>query len=122
MHTISDIASEVSRGCAVNNMVENAFSYRVAYYVNENGIGRKHYADTTYGGLRKTLENIVRENLSLENSIVISSVTVRKNGKCLCLLGRAYPFCLDEYFCQITGRYKDGNKKRNTVYGRYATN
>lgn len=122
MYTVSDIIMDVNRHCMVNNMVENAFSYQIIFFVNENGAGRKYYIDTSYSGLRSALENIVRENLSLENSISISGVTVQKNGRCVCLLSRVYSFNLCDYFQQITGRGRNGNKKRYASYGRYALN
>ncbi len=122
MYTVSSIIEDINKGCAINNMVEDKFSYRIVYYINEKDISRKHYVDTLYSGLRKSLETIIRNNLSLENTVVIAAVTVRKNVGCVCLLSRAYPFNLYEYFQQITGRCTNGSKKRNATYGRYVTN
>lgn len=119
MFTVTDILQDVQRGILANNMNEACFSYRLVYFINErNGTSTKHYLDTTYGNLRKVLENIIRNNLSLTNNIVISSVTVRKNGKCICLLSRSYVFSLDGYFKQINGEYKGRNGIAG--YGRYA--
>lgn len=68
MFTVSDIVADIDRGIMAYNMVENMFSYRIIYFVNENGKGIKRYIDTPYNGLRKELENIIRSNLSLTNS------------------------------------------------------
>lgn len=117
MFTVTDIVSDISRGCAVNNLNEDRFSYRIIFYTNEHGIGTRHYTDTAYGDLRKNLENIIRNNLSLTNTLVITQTTVLLNGKCVCLQSRSYKFSLEEYFKQLTGRYRDGSKNRNVMYG-----
>ena len=119
MYTISDILADIDRGCMANNMVENMFSYRIVFYVNEGNRGIKHYIDSQYGDLRKSLENIVRNNLSLTNNLVIAETTVLKNGRCICLQSKSYSFNLDSYFKQISGEYK-GNRNENTICGRYA--
>lgn len=116
MYTITDIMEDIASHCTINNLNEGSFSYKVAYYVNEGNTGRKYCADAAYKDLRKAMESIVRDNLTLENSISISSVTVQKNGECVCLLSRAYKFSLDEYFSQIYGK----SRKRKAAYGRYA--
>ena len=117
MYTISDIMADISRGCVANNLNEGCFSYRLIYFTNENGIGAKHYIDTAYGDLRKNLETVIRNNLSLTNTLVIAQTTVLLNGKCVCLQSRSYGFNLEEYFRQLTGRKKEGNKNRNIMYG-----
>jgi hypothetical protein len=110
MYTVTDILQDTQRGCALYNMVEDKFSYRLVYFINErNGKSTKHYHDSTYGNLRKALENIIRNNLSMTNNIVIAQITVLKNGKCICLLNRSYSFSLDEFFERING----GNKRIN---------
>ena len=85
MYTISDILRDIDRGCTAHNMIEEKFSYRIVYFSNEQEKSTKHYLDTSYSGLRKALENIIRNNLSLTNSIVIAEITVRKNE-----IGRAH--------------------------------
>lgn len=119
MYTISDILKDIDRGCMVHNMVENRFSYRVVYFVNDENKGTKHYLDTTYGNLRKALENIIRNNLTLTNCIVIAQISVLKGGKSICLLSRSYAFCLDEYFRQVNGDCPN-NKYGHGAYGKYA--
>ena len=106
MFTVSSIIEDINRGCVANNMIEHAFSYRVIYFVNENGNGRKFYADASYTGLRETLENIIRGNLTTTNTVVVAAVTILKNGEVISLLSRAYPFSLDEYFEEIVGEKK----------------
>ncbi|MDE7323787.1 MAG: hypothetical protein K2N73_13935 [Lachnospiraceae bacterium] len=120
MYTISNIIADIDRGCLANNMIENRFSYRIIFFVNENGKGTKHYIDTSYDDLRKTLENIIREYLSVTNNIVLAETTALKNGKCVSLLSRSYAFSLEEYFHQIYGRCKSDSENRNITYGRYA--
>ncbi len=118
MYTVTDILQDAQRGCALYNMVEDKFSYRLVYFINErNGKSAKHYHDSTYNGLRKALENIIRGNLTTTNTIVLADVTTRKSGKTVSLLSRSYGYCLDEYFDRVTERHKDGNKKRSTIYG-----
>lgn len=117
MFTISNIIADIDKGCARNNLNEECFSYRIMFFINEGGIGTKHYTDSTYEGLRKTLENIVRENISLTNSISIAQTTIQMNGRCVCLQSRSYSFNLDEYFQWITGK----QKRRNAKHNRYAT-
>lgn len=117
MFTISDIMADISRGCAVNNMVEDRFSYRLVYFTNTGESSEKHFIDTQYDGLRAALENIVRRNLTTTNNVVVAAVTVRKNGQCVSLLSRAYGFSLEGYFKQLTGRYRHGNKNRKVMYG-----
>lgn len=119
MYTVSDILEDVDRGCAAHNMIETCFSYRIVYYINENGAGRKCYVDTTYENLRQSLKNIIRGNLSTTNSIVISVITVWKNGESVSLLNRAYGFSLDGYFRQINGEDRNGNNNGYGRYGRY---
>jgi len=120
MFTISDIIADVSRGCIAQNMVEDKFLYRIIFFVNENNKGTKHYIDTAYSGLRRSLESIIRSNLSLTNSVVIAETTVLKDGKPVCLQSRPYSFSLDGYFKQISGECRNNNRNGNTIYGRYA--
>jgi hypothetical protein len=121
MFTISDILADIDRGCAVNNMVEDRFSYRIVFFVNEGNKGSKYYIDTAYGNLRKSLEGIIRDNLSLTNSVVIAETTVLKNGKCVYLQSRSYSFSLEGYFRQIIkGDCKDRNRNGNITYNRCA--
>lgn len=98
MITISDVLTDIQRGITAHNMVETYFTYRLVYFVNENGKGRKCYVDTPYENLRQSLENIIRENLTVTNTVVIAQATVRKNGESILLLSKAYPFSLDGYF------------------------
>lgn len=120
MYTVSDIVADVDRGCMANNMVENKFSYRIIYYINEKGKGTRHYIDTPYSGIKKVLENIIRKRLSLTNTVVIAEATVLKNGKCIHLLSRSYAFSLDGYFKQIIEGCMSSNENRNIIYSRYA--
>lgn len=122
MVTIDDIVSDITCGCAIHNLNENCFSYRIVYFVNEENKSIKRYVDTSYSGLRQSLENIVRGNLSTTNSIVISAVTVRKNEKCICLLSRSYRFCLDDYFRQVNGEYQNRNNYGNVIYRKRCAN
>lgn len=117
MYTVSDIISDIRRGCIANNMQEDRFSYRIIFFVNEDGNSSKHYIDTSYGGIRKALENIIRGNLTLTNSVVIAGTTALMNGKSVCLQNRSYSFSLDGYFKQINGEGRDSY--RNGV-GRYS--
>lgn len=118
MFTISDIMADINRGCAVNNLNENAFSYRIVFFVNEDNASKKYCVDSAYGGLRKTIESIIRENLTLTDTVSVTQTTVFKGGKCVSLLSRAYKFSLDEYFRQIYGN----GRKRSPAYGRCAAN
>ena len=118
MFTISDILMDIDRGIMANNMVETEFSYRVVFFVRDDKGSSKHHIDTAYDDLRETLENIVKENLSLTNSVVIAAVTVRKGGKSVCLQSRSYGFSLDEYFKRINGECGDNGRRGN--YNRYA--
>lgn len=120
MFTISDILTDIDRGINANNMVETEFSYRVVYFIRDGNGSSKHYADTMYDGLRETLENIVKENLSLTNSVVIAAVAVWKDGQPVCLQSRSYGFSLDEYFRKINGECGGNGRRGNVMYGRYA--
>ncbi len=120
MYTISDIISDIDRGCIANNMTEDRFSYRIVFFVNENGKGTKHYIDSKYNDLRGALESIIREHLSVTNNIVIAETTALKNGKCVSLLSRSYVFSLDEYFKRINGEYKDNRQNQSIMLNRYA--
>lgn len=115
MHTVSDILSNIDAGILAHNMMENMFSYRIIFFVNEESNGTKHYIDTAYGNLRKSLENIIRGHLSVTNSVVIAAVTVRKNGESVSLLGRSYAFSLDGYFQKIC---EEKVENTNSNYGR----
>ncbi len=120
MYTVSDIIADINRGCMANNMIEEYFSYRIVFFVNEGNRGTKHYTDTPYDRLRKALENIIRGHLDLTNRIVIAETTALKDGKCVCLQSRSYAFSLDGYFRQISGENKDSIRNGTAVYGRYA--
>ena len=120
MFTISDIIADINRGCALNNMVEDCFSYLIIFFVNEGNKGSKHYIDTGYEGLRAALENIIRGHLSLTNSVVVAQTTVLKNEKCVCLQSRSFAFSLEEYFERISGECWDDSRRKNIVYNRYA--
>lgn len=109
MNTISTILEDIDRKCMINNLNENAFSYRIVFFINESGKSTKHYIDTGYCGLRQSLENIIRENISLTNSVVIAAITVLRNRKCIPLQSRAYSFNLNGYFRQINGKCQDDN-------------
>lgn len=115
MFTISNILMDISRGCAMHNLNENCFSYRIIYYTNEHGVGTKHYVTCIYEDLRKTMENIIRKNLTLTNSVSVAQTTVLLNGKCVCLQSRSYSFCLNEYFRQIY----DGKKEKYYIGNNY---
>lgn len=78
MYTISDILTDINRGCLANNMIEDCFTYRIIYFVNDGNNGRKFYIDCSYRDLRKSLENIIRGKLILTNNIVIAETTVIK--------------------------------------------
>ncbi len=120
MYTISDIIADINRGCIANNMVEDMFRYRIIFFVNEGDHSSKYYIDTPYDGLRRSLENIIRSNLSVTNNLVIAETTVLKNGKSVCLQSRSYSFSLDGYFKQISGECRNSNRNRNIMCGRYA--
>lgn len=116
VYIVSDILQDVDCGILAHNMIETCFSYRIVYFINENGKGTKRYVDTSYDGLREALENIIKKKLTTTNSIVISAVTTRKSRETVSLLSRAYAFSLSEYFEQIVGRKE---KEYKTVsYGR----
>ena len=117
MFTISNIISDVDRGCAVNNMAEIYFTYRLVYFVNFGNKSEKHYIDTRYDGLREALESIIRGHLTTTNNVVLAAVTVLKNGKAISLLSRAYTFSLDGYFEQICCEAKEKEYK-TANYGR----
>lgn len=119
MYTVSDIIMDIDRGCTANNMVEDRFSYRIAFFVNEGKERDKHYIDTPYSGLRESLESIIRNYLSLTNSIIIAQTTALNNGKCVCLQSKSYSFSLDGYFKQISGESRS-NRNKNIMRGRYA--
>ncbi|GFI47299.1 hypothetical protein IMSAGC019_02623 [Lachnospiraceae bacterium] len=116
MYTVSDILADIDRGCAANNMIEDCFSYRIIFYVNEGDKSLKHSIDTSYNGLRGSLESIIRGYLSVMNTIVVAAVTARKDGQPVSLLGRAYAFSLDGYFELIAGRKEKGYIRNG--YGR----
>lgn len=120
MYTISSILMDIDRGCLANNMVENKFLYRIVYLVNESNSSFKYSIDTPYSGLREVLENIIRNNLSLTNSIVISEITVQKDEDLISLQSRPYSFSLDGYFRQIKGEYRDKKNNKNIMQSRYA--
>lgn len=117
MFTVSDILQDIDRGCLANNMIEDSFSYRIIFYVNEGNRSGKHYIDTRYGNLRESLEGIIRGHLSLSNNVVIANTTALKDGKCVRLQDRAYSFSLDGYFRRIKGEYNSSNKNGNIMYG-----
>lgn len=100
-------------------MIEDRFSYRIVCFVNEADKGSKHYMDTPYSGLRKSLENFIRNHLSLTNSIVVAETTVMKDGKCICLQSRTYPFSLAGYFERINGECGEGSSNEHVPHGRY---
>ena len=116
MHTVSDIIADINSGILANNMVENMFSYRIICFVNFEGKSKKYYVDTQYDGLRVALENFIRKNLTTTNCIVIATVTTLKDGKCISLLSKSYPFSLDGYFKQIVG--KKEKEYISSSYGR----
>ena len=120
MFTISDIIADINRGCAVNNMVEDCFSYRIICFVNEENRSSKYYIDTAYDCLRKSLENFIREHLSLTNRVIAAQTTVLKNGKCVSLQSRSFAFSLEEYFERLGGECRDDNRSGNITYNRYA--
>lgn len=120
MYTVSDIIADINRGCTANNMVEDRFSYRIMFFVNGGNNSSRHYIDTSYNGLRKALESIIRENLSLTNCVVIAETTALKHGKCVFLQKRAYSFRLDGYFKQISGECRNSGRNGNARYGRCA--
>ncbi len=120
MHTISSILMDIDRGCLANNMVENKFSYRIVYLVNESNSSFKYSIDTPYSGLREALENIIRNNLSLTNSVVISEIIVQKDEDLISLQSGPYSFSLGGYFRQIKGECRDKKNNKNIMYSRYA--
>lgn len=122
MFTISNIVDDINRGILAHNMVEDKFSYRIIFFVNEGDKGSKHYKDAVYEELRKTLEDIIRGNLTLANRVVIANTTVLMNGKSVCLQSRSYAFSLEEYLQQLSGECRDSNRRGNIMHNRYAVN
>lgn len=120
MFTISDMIADISRGCMTNNMIEDCFSYRIAFFINEGNKGKKSYIDTSFGELHKSLENIIRSNFSVTNSVAIAQTTALKNGKCVYLQSRSYSFSLNGYFKQTNGESKDRTRNGTVMYSRYA--
>jgi hypothetical protein len=59
MYTISDILMDIDRGCLANNMIEDRFTYRIVYFVNEGNNGKKFYIDSSYRDLRKSLSEAI---------------------------------------------------------------
>lgn len=114
MITLSDILGDIQRGILAHNMNEDKFTYRITYFVYEDG-KEKHCIDTRYDGVCQALKNIIRGNLTTTNTVVIAAVTTLKNGKCISLLSRSYPFCLDGYFQKIC---KEKVENINSNYGR----
>ena len=88
--------------------------------MNEANKGSKYYIETGYAGLRRSLENIIREHLSLTNSVVVAQTTVLKNGKCVSLQSRSFAFSLDEYFERMNGECRDDGRRGNIINNRYA--
>lgn len=115
MNTVSDILMDIDRGCLANNMIEDCFTYRIVYFVNERNNGKKYYLDSSYRDLRKSLESIIRGNLTLTNNVVIADTTVLKRGKCTCLQSKAYSFSLEEYFRRIKGDNVSKNSFRYSI-------
>ena len=103
-----------------NNMVEDMFRYRIVFFVNEGNNSTKYYLDTAYNGLRKSLESIIRENLSLTNCVVIAETTALKHGRCVFLQKQSYSFSLDGYFRQLSGECRDSGRSEAVRYGRCA--
>lgn len=120
MYTITNIVEDINRGCLAHNMVEDRFSYRIAFSINEGKKSSKRYIDTAYDDLWKTLENIIRNNLSLTNTVVITQTIVLINGRCVCLQSRSYSFSLEEFFLKIKGEDKDSSRNQRIVYSKYA--
>lgn len=116
MFTITNILEDLNRGILANNLNEDYFSYRLVYFVNSEIGNKKYYVDASYGNLRVALENIIKENLTTTNCLVIAAVTTLKNGKCISLLSRSYSFSLDGYFKQIAGKKEKEYISNN--YGR----
>lgn len=115
MNTVSDILTDIDRGCLANNMIEDCFTYRIVYFVNEGNNGKKYYLDSSYRDLRKSLESIIRGNLTVTNNVVIADTTVLKRGKCTCLQNKAYSFSLEEYFRRIKGDNISKNSLRYSI-------
>ncbi len=120
MYTVSDIIADINRGILANNLKEDRFLYRIVCFINSESGNKKYYIDTQYDGLRAALENIIRKNLTVTNTVVIAQATVRKNSESVLLLSKAYSFSLDGYFKQISGECKNGNRNGNIMYDRYA--
>lgn len=118
MVTVSQMLIDIDRGIAAHNMIETCFWYRIIYFVNDENKGTKFRVDTSYDGLRESLENIIRDNLTTTNSLVIAEVTVRKDKQSISLLSKAYGFSLDGYFQKICE--KKEKKYISDNYGRRA--
>ncbi len=103
-----------------NNMVEDKFHTGSSFLLVMETEDEKHYTDTMYDGLRKSLESIIRNYLSLTNSVVIAETTVLKGGRCVRLQSRPYSFSLDEYFRRIKGECKNSHVYGNAAGGRHA--
>ena len=121
MFTISNIIEDIDRGCLANNMIEDCFSYRIIFFVNEGNKGTKHYIDAAYGSLRDTLETIIRGNLTTTNSIVIAQTTIRKGGESISLQSRSYRFSVEEYFQRLCEKERE-KEYISSTYGRRQTN
>lgn len=115
MNTVSDILQNINKGCTANNMVEDQFSYRIIYCVKEGKNSSKHHIDTSYDGLRSALEIIIRNNLTLTNSVVILNTITWKECRYISLQNRTFSFSLDEYLQRINGEFKGSNKYRKPV-------
>lgn len=116
MNTVADIIKDISRGCTANNMVEDKFVYQVVFYINANGRGSQRTVDCYYRELRRVLEGIIKDNLTLTNNIVIANTVARKNGKWVQLQSKGYYFSLEEYFKLIRGD-SQGKRERFSYAG-----
>lgn len=99
MHKISEIVQDCIRGCWAVNADEKKMHFNINYYVNSAfGSGEKYYLFVyKVEDLEDALFNIIRNNVTAENDVVISDITIKHMDEIISVNKHSYPYGINSY-------------------------
>lgn len=101
MTKIKQIVQDCINGCTANNVDELRMHFNINYYVNSaHGQGKKFYCFVyKVSDLEENLYNIIRDNLTKDNDVLITDITVKHNSDIIRVNKSNYPYSLS-YFME----------------------
>lgn len=99
MTKFKDIVQDCINGCTSRNIDEYHMHFNINYYVNSAyGQGTKYHCFVFHvKDLEENLCNIVRDNLSRDNDVVITDITIKNEDEIIRVNKNYYPYSLNDF-------------------------